>query len=59
VQARPGRTPDPEDIAAHTRTKVAGYKVPRQIHLLDELVRSPSGKADYPWARKKAADLSS
>jgi len=58
VQARPGRTPDPDDIAAHTRTKVAGYKVPRQIHLLDELVRSPSGKADYPWARKKAADLS-
>src|SRR5256714_3630541 len=58
VKAREGRTPDPEDIAAHTRTKVAGYKVARQIHLLDELVRSPSGKADYPWARTKAADLS-
>ena len=58
VQAREGRTPDPDDIAAHCRTKVAGYKVPRQIHLLDELVRSPSGKPDYPWARKKAADLS-
>jgi acyl-CoA synthetase (AMP-forming)/AMP-acid ligase II len=59
VQARPGRTPEPEDIAAHCRTKVAGYKVPRRIHVLDELVRSPSGKADYPWARKTAADLSS
>jgi acyl-CoA synthetase (AMP-forming)/AMP-acid ligase II len=58
VQARPGRTPAPDDIAAHCRTKVAGYKVPRQIYLLDELVRSPSGKADYPWARKTAADLS-
>jgi acyl-CoA synthetase (AMP-forming)/AMP-acid ligase II len=59
VQAREGHTPDPDDIAAHCRTKVAGYKVPRQIHLLDQLVRSPSGKPDYPWARKKAAELSS
>jgi acyl-CoA synthetase (AMP-forming)/AMP-acid ligase II len=58
VQAREGHTPDPEDVAAHCRTKVAGYKVPRQIHVLDELVRSPSGKADYPWARKTAAGLS-
>ncbi|MBV8980283.1 MAG: acyl-CoA synthetase [Acidimicrobiia bacterium] len=58
VQPRDGRTPDPDDIAAHCRTKVAGYKVPRQIYLLDELVRSPSGKPDYPWARKTAADLS-
>jgi hypothetical protein len=24
---------------------------------VDELVRSPSGKPDYPWARKKAAAL--
>ena len=58
VQARQGRTPDTDDIIAHCRMKVAGYKVPRQIHLLDELVRSPSGKPDYPWARKKAATLS-
>ena len=58
VKAREGRSPHPDDIAAHCRTKVAGYKVPRQIHVLDELVRSPSGKADYPWARKTAAALS-
>jgi 3-oxocholest-4-en-26-oate---CoA ligase len=58
VQARGGHTADPDDITAHCRTKVAGYKVPRQIHVLDELVRSPSGKADYPWARKTAAGLS-
>ena len=58
VQLREGRAPDPDDIIAHCRTKVAGYKVPRKVHVLDELVRSPSGKADYPWARKKAAALS-
>src|SRR5205807_7812807 len=59
VQAREGHTADPDDIAAHCRTKVAGYKVPRQIHVFDELVRSPSGNADYPLARKTAAALSS
>ena len=58
VQARPGRTLDPDEVVAHCRTKVAGYKAPRQIYVLDELVRSPSGKADYPWARKTAAALS-
>ena len=57
VQAREGTTPAADDIVAHCRTKVAGYKVPRQVHLLDELVRSSSGKPDYPWARKQAAAL--
>ena len=57
VQARDGRDPEPDDIVAHCRTKVAGYKVPRQVFLLDALQRSPSGKPDYPWARKTAATL--
>lgn len=59
VQPREGRTLDPDDVVAHCRKKVAGYKAPRQIYVLEELVRSPSGKADYPWARKTAAALSS
>src|SRR5436309_15459116 len=58
VQARSGRTPEPDDIAAHCRTKVAGYKVPRRIHLLDELVRLPSGQAGDQRATKNAGDLS-
>jgi 3-oxocholest-4-en-26-oate---CoA ligase len=57
VQARPGHTPAPDEIIAHGRTKVAGYKVPRQVFFVDELVRSPSGKPDYPWAKKRAAAL--
>ena len=57
VQARAGTAPAPDDIVAHCRTKVAGYKVPRAVHLLDELHRSPSGKPDYPWARARARAL--
>ena len=35
-------------------TLVAGYKVPRELHLVDKIERSPSGKPDYPWAKKVA-----
>ena len=29
---------------------MAGYKVPRQLHVVDKIERSPSGKPDYQWA---------
>ena len=54
VQARPGANPSLDDLATHCRTRVAGYKVPRQLVLVDEMVRSPAGKADYTWARNLA-----
>jgi acyl-CoA synthetase (AMP-forming)/AMP-acid ligase II len=54
VRARPGRTPAPRDVADHVRSTLSGYKVPRQVLLVDEVVRSPSGKPDYPWARATA-----
>jgi 3-oxocholest-4-en-26-oate---CoA ligase len=54
VQARPGHQPTLDDLDAHCRTHVAGYKVPRELHLVDQIVRSPSGKPDYPWAKKLA-----
>jgi acyl-CoA synthetase (AMP-forming)/AMP-acid ligase II len=54
VQARAGVAPSFEELDRHCRTKVAGYKAPRELHLVDEMRRSPSGKADYPWARKLA-----
>ena len=39
---------------SHCRDHVAGYKVPKELHLVPEVVRSPSGKPDYPWAGKVA-----
>ena len=52
VKARPGAAPTADDLAAHAREHIAGYKVPREVHLVDEVVRSPSGKADYRWAKE-------
>jgi 3-oxocholest-4-en-26-oate---CoA ligase len=54
VQPRPGATPTLEDLQDHCRTKVAGYKVPRQLVVLPELVRTPAGKPDYRWAKAQA-----
>lgn len=59
VQPRPGQTPTLEELVSHARTKVSGYKVPRQLHLVDEVVRQPSGKADYRWAKAIAAGTES
>ncbi len=54
VQLRDGHEATLEDLTEHARTLVAGYKVPRELHVVDEIVRSPSGKPDYPWAKKLA-----
>jgi acyl-CoA synthetase (AMP-forming)/AMP-acid ligase II len=51
VQPRPGTHPTLEDIQAQCRTKIAGYKIPREIHLVEAVERSPSGKPDYRWAK--------
>ena len=59
VQARPGLTPTLDELATHCRTKVAGYKVPRELHLVDRIERSPSGKPDYPWAQQLVAAANS
>ena len=54
VQPRDGTTPTLEDLQEHCRTKLAGYKVPRELHLVELMQRSPSGKPDYRWAEKMA-----
>jgi acyl-CoA synthetase (AMP-forming)/AMP-acid ligase II len=54
VQPRAGSRPSLEAIQAHCRTKIAGYKLPRELHLVDSIERSPSGKPDYRWAKSVA-----
>ncbi|HEY3723222.1 MAG TPA: acyl-CoA synthetase [Acidimicrobiia bacterium] len=47
-----------EDLQTHCRTKIAGYKVPRQLTLVTQVERSPSGKPDYRWAVEVATSAS-
>ncbi|MHC5904680.1 acyl-CoA synthetase [Streptomyces sp. S6] len=43
-------------VQAHCRVSLAGYKVPRQLVIAEVIRRSPSGKADYRWAREVAVE---
>jgi len=56
IQPVEGESPTLADIEPFLREQLAGYKVPRRILLVDEVVRSPAGKADYRWAKSVAAD---
>ncbi|MCX5059746.1 acyl-CoA synthetase [Streptomyces sp. NBC_00452] len=55
VQMREGAPrPSLEDVQSYCRTHLAGYKIPRQLVVTEAIRRSPSGKADYRWAREVA-----
>jgi len=53
VQPRDG-APTLEAIQEHCRQHLAGFKVPRELHVVPSIVRSPSGKPDYRWAKDVA-----
>ena len=54
VQPVAGNTPTLEALQQHVRASVAGYKVPRDLVVVNRIERSPAGKADYRWARDRA-----
>ncbi|MGP3776778.1 acyl-CoA synthetase [Streptomyces sp. SDT5-1] len=57
VQLADGARPLTLDaVQTHCRSHLAGYKIPRQLVVTDRIQRSPSGKADYRWARQVAAE---
>jgi acyl-CoA synthetase (AMP-forming)/AMP-acid ligase II len=58
IEPRPGAHPTFEDLAAHVRGDIAGYKVPRSIWLVDKIQRLATGKADYRWASTYATEHS-
>ncbi len=54
VQLRTGAALTLEELQEHCRSYVAAFKVPRELVLVDEIVRSPVGKPDYRWAKEVA-----
>jgi fatty-acyl-CoA synthase len=55
VRLRDGYGVSREALIAEAERHIARYKLPKQIVFVDEVVRSPSGKADYRWAQQIAA----
>ena len=44
VALKPGATATPDELQAFVRERVAAYKYPRQVWLVDELPKGPTGK---------------
>ena len=54
VRLREGAAPDEAALLAEAERHIARYKLPKAFVFVDEVVRSPSGKADYRWAKQMA-----
>jgi acyl-CoA synthetase (AMP-forming)/AMP-acid ligase II len=54
VEVRVDATITLEELDVHSRELIAGYKVPRELHVVAKIERSPSGKPDYRWAKSVA-----
>ncbi len=44
VVRKPGKSPPAEELVAHCRGLIAGYKCPKRIEFVEQLPRLPSGK---------------
>ncbi len=55
VRVREGHRATAQDLLAEAERHIARYKLPKSFVFVDEVVRSPSGKADYRWAKQVAA----
>jgi acyl-CoA synthetase (AMP-forming)/AMP-acid ligase II len=52
VVLKPGASATPDELVAHCRTRIAGYKCPKSVDFVDELPRNPSGKVLKKEIRK-------
>lgn len=55
VTLKAGAEATPDELVAHCRSLLAVYKSPRQVVLVDEIPRTPTGKALRERARSEAS----
>lgn len=51
-----GASVEADELVAHASNTLARYKLPKAIVFRPVIERSPSGKADYRWAREQAVN---
>ena len=49
-----GREISEQELISYTREHLAGYKLPKQVLFVEEVMRAPNGKANYKWAKETA-----
>jgi 3-oxocholest-4-en-26-oate---CoA ligase len=48
--------PEGDELIAHAKSRLSGYKAPKQVWFVDAVPRTPTGKADYGTARQLIVD---
>ncbi len=56
VERRPSVVADDQELIDHVRGRLAAYKAPRRIVIVDTIGRAPNGKVDYHRLRQDAID---
>ncbi|MDY0006160.1 MAG: AMP-binding protein, partial [Spongiibacteraceae bacterium] len=54
ISTRGGKTLSLDDVQGVARRHIAGYKLPRELHIVEVMPRAPSGKPNYAQAREMA-----
>ena len=54
LSAKEGATVNEAALLEFARTRLAGYKMPRQLIFVETVQRAANGKADYKWAKEIA-----
>jgi len=56
VMLRPGRTLEPETLRPWCRERLAGYKVPAHVRIVEDFPRTAAGKVSKPKLREEFSD---
>jgi fatty-acyl-CoA synthase len=56
VEARPGSATDEAELIDHVKAKLAHFKAPKRVVVIDTIGRAPNGKVDYKRMKAYAAD---
>ena len=56
VEPTPGHNPGLEELSEHVKSRMAAYKAPRNVVIVDTIGRAPNGKVDYKRLKQHAMD---
>ncbi len=56
VELHEGASATPDELIAHVKQRLAGYKAPRHVLIVDDIGRAANGKADYAGVRARILD---
>jgi len=56
VEPRPGAAIDEGELIAHVKARLAAYKAPKRVIVVDTIGRAPNGKVDYTRLKAHATE---